>query len=694
MPLKLAFVFHFNQHLNEHGAVASRVCYRGLLTVLRRHPRLKFNLHVSGTLVHALNWLDPEPLDEIRAGLAGGQFELLGSTYSQNIPYVADEWDNAEQIALHRQVLEEFFGVRPAGFWIPERAWRQSLAPVIAGGGYRYTLLEDHILRGAGLDEPRPCSTPAGDGRSLALYWDDETFKHWVNFAAWFGNPEPALNHLRAVADRAGSDDFCLAYAEDAEAMGLWGWQEGIVPNQTWAHLDAFLSLVESQDWLQVVCLGDAPAPTVELPTVPDGWAAWMDASLRRPGAPYHEDGYSDWLDFQARSPKPARFKRLYNAIRVRLRSLQAARGVSGFAAPIPSAETTGAQRLFREAVRALLSHQYEFGCIGVGGKGYRGWEQAVSAFALARAVEVAEAGRPGISIEDVNGDGADELLLMDGKRLAVIANYGARLLYWFDLQTGMQHVGNQLAVSQAPFKGDSKLPAFEDVPVAWLPERFEPAVNGSDACRVDEAAAARMAKYLPDWVWQDASPATPLVVREMVNGERRPALPAQRRALNDFVTVDGGPELEPIGLLDYRLEDGGVTFIRYLPDRLIMEKRLVAVEDGLRVCYRFDNRTDHPRPVRLRVLSELCPDYLRVLSGGNRALAFVDDCGQSDREVIGVRNTMTGTAVVMEAARRADARAERRALLGLEVELSFDLAVPPQAVGAFDLSLSIRAQA
>jgi len=60
--------------------------------------------------------LDPEPLDEIRAGLAGGQFELLGSTYSQNIPYVADEWDNVglligdpnKRVEVLTQALQKF----------------------------------------------------------------------------------------------------------------------------------------------------------------------------------------------------------------------------------------------------------------------------------------------------------------------------------------------------------------------------------------------------------------------------------------------------------------------------------------------------------------------------------------------------------------------------------------------------------
>ncbi|QLQ07735.1 MAG: hypothetical protein HZY76_18165 [Anaerolineae bacterium] len=52
-PLRIALCFHFNQNLNQFSAVASRACYRGLLSVLRRHARLPFMLHISGTLLHA-----------------------------------------------------------------------------------------------------------------------------------------------------------------------------------------------------------------------------------------------------------------------------------------------------------------------------------------------------------------------------------------------------------------------------------------------------------------------------------------------------------------------------------------------------------------------------------------------------------------------------------------------------------------
>src|SRR5260370_5712374 len=302
MSLSLSLVFHFNQHTSEYAEIANRACYRGLLTVLRSHTKLKFNLQLSGTLLRALPWFDLETLKLVREGVAAGQFELLGSTYAQNVLYASDDWDNAQQIALHRQVLQQMFGVEPSAFWIAERCWRQTLLPLIVEGGYRVTPIEDHILHAAGLGDPLPAVTRLGE-QSLTVVYDDAILRDRLNYAVWFGRRAQLSKYLEQVAERPNSENFRLCYAEDAEAMGLWGWEKGYLPQATWANLDALLSDFEASEAIKLCHLSEIqPAETIG--ALPDGAAAWMDRSLSIPGAPYHEDGYSDWFDFDKRSPK------------------------------------------------------------------------------------------------------------------------------------------------------------------------------------------------------------------------------------------------------------------------------------------------------------------------------------------------------------------------------------------------------
>ncbi|MBM4425534.1 MAG: hypothetical protein FJ030_19515 [Chloroflexi bacterium] len=664
MPLSVAILFHFNQHINEYARTASRVCYRGLLKVLRSHPSLKFNIHLSGTLIHALNWLDPEPLDLIRAGLADGQFELLGSTYAQNVAYASDDWNNARQIELHRETLKDAFGVQPAVFWNPERCWRQSLAPIIAGGGYSTTLVEDHILRKAGASSPATFTTRA-DSHSLTLVADDETLKHKFNLAAWFGRGTQVLKYLREMAARADSESLCAAYAEDAEAMGLWGWENGYGPNQTWAHLDRMLTALEAENGLRLIHLSQAPAPSADLTPIPDGSAAWMDASLKRPGAPYHEDGYTDWFDFHRRSPKLSHFRQTYAIIRSKMGT---------------EAATPGAQRLMRAAMHSYLAHQYEYGCIGVGGLNYRGWEDARAAVAIAYAAKLADRPSEFVLIEDCNGDGSDEVLISDGRQLIIVSAYGGRLLYWADLITGQQFVGNPLPVMDIEYKG-SEFAVPEPRPARWLPESD----SAQDAVELsDEPPPTRMGRFLPDWIWNGESTPLRVALRPADGGETVQPLIAQTRALADFVTLDGGAEAPPLEWLDSRLEKNGVTFVRYLSDELTLEKSYrLAYHRMVIASYTLRNHDASDRSFRLRVTNELCPDYDDVIRGGRGSLAFIGG------DTPGVINTRTQTSVTAQSSRAPQALEQREDFCALTIGLVYDMTIGPRSEQKLEIKLA-----
>ncbi|MBI3761223.1 MAG: hypothetical protein HY260_05095 [Chloroflexi bacterium] len=681
----LALLFHFNQPLTEFAETASHVCYRGLLRVLRRHPRLKFNLHISGTLVHALNWLDPEPLDLIRAGVADGQFDLLASTYAQNVAQATPDWDNAKQIALHRDTLRAVFGVEPDGFWNPGRGWRQSLVPVIADAGCAWTLVEDHILHASGAQDPL-VSTTRHEGRSLIVFYDDEILRQRVNFAAWTGRHAQAFDYLRRLAERPGSSRFCLTYAEDAEAMGLWGWEHGLIPHQTWANLDAFLTELETQKWLKVVHLSRAPRPSADLTPLADGHGAWMDRSLATPGAPYHEDGYVDWNDFIARAPKIARFSGLYAGIRARIRRIA---GEEAPPADTPDADyappPTTHSPLLQRAIHALCAHQYEFGCIGIGGPGYRGWEGARTALLLCRAAEVAAKPRTGLWIEDANGDGMDEVLLCDGRQLAVVSPFGARLLYWFDLATGRQWIGNQLAVTAARYENDARPPNLTPQPREWWPETYSLDLSPLKEFRIKENPPTRLGKYLPDWIWQKNAGVVSLYAREMrMDGTAMPRR-AGHRALNDTVALDGGPGLTT-GSGDYRLEGDAVVIPRHIVPDFVLVKKYRLSEGGVLVNYKLENRGDAARAVKLEIASELCPDYAEILNAGRAALDFVllDDNP-------GVRNTLTGRSVILSASRPWTRFDRAEGLLALEIALTFDFNLAPQTAQMFDVKLAVR---
>ena len=94
---KLDFVFllHANQANVPYADVANDICYHQVLETMLQYPDLHFPLHFSGSLLTELAWHNQSTLNLLRQGINSGQFEIIGSTYAQNIIYShADDYDN------------------------------------------------------------------------------------------------------------------------------------------------------------------------------------------------------------------------------------------------------------------------------------------------------------------------------------------------------------------------------------------------------------------------------------------------------------------------------------------------------------------------------------------------------------------------------------------------------------------------
>lgn len=470
---RIALAFHLNQLTGPYIRTAASTSYRALLETLREHPELPFHLHVSGTLLAGLAWYAPDVLDLIRSGVAAGQFELFGSTYAQNIPESTPNACNDLQLAAHREQLERKFGVRPAGFWNPERCWSASYLPLIARSGYKYTLLETATMKEAGLAPHMPHRVNSGEA-SLVLVPDDPGFRAAFNLAIWTGE-------FRAVGERilALPDDGLLVHAEDAEAFGLWTYERGFSPTTDRANLSRLLSWLANHDKVEVVQLSrtlaaQEPADGGRLLPV-RGQADWMVRALSDRSLPYHEDGYRDWFDFNARAPRLAHVRHLHGDVaRVFLATVQTLK------APLNPA----ARRLVERGRELLAASQYELGCIGIGDVGWPAWELARHALLLVhaavRASRTDELPPSGCEVLDRDRDGVPEIFLQVGSDLVILSPVGGRVLAWIDLATGDVLAGAALGLATPgpyksvahPYSGPAPL-APEWTPGATIPREF-----------------------------------------------------------------------------------------------------------------------------------------------------------------------------------------------------------------------------
>ena len=635
----MSFLFHFNQDLVPMGAVASLAGYVGLLETLRRHPNLPVQIQISGTLLNNLTWFDKRPIDLIRAGVAAGQFELLGSTYSQNVMYASnDPWTNARQIDTHRALLKQRFDVEPTGFWNPERVWTQAFVPLLAGHGYRYTMVETHILAKTDLPAPNHLvRTTRRDGQALDVVHDDTFFKDTFDRAVDTGHADSLLHYLRTVYEADTTDAFLVAYFQDAEASGLWQYERGEDPRTTWKTLDSLLTLLEAQDWLHVTTgarfLAEN-ATRVEQTPIADGQADWMIAFSRAMG-------YEDWYDYLARDPVQVHFRPLFTQVRDSLHSVDAALNATT-AAPSHEAAT----RLFERAVRTFLAHEYEYGAswywtIHDGDFNFVR-ETLVSLLAVRYALHPVTRTYQA----DVNLDGVEEIILVNPNDLYVFSPWGGRLLYWFDLRRGTSFVGNE---------------NFN-----YYTERY---VDGS--------------RYVPDLTGgKDVYP-------WRRNNRRFPEIfdwtfRIRRCALNDWLYA-GGVLVDSLVHQPYpvTLGDGAATFTRTTDDFALRKTVTAEAGQGLRVQYALHNQGRRSRSVEFVVENGFSPSYTTIMDTGPESLGYWNGTSVAalDPETtLGVQNVITGARVSFAFEEQPFYVTGRPVVFGLELNPKYVFTLEPGA--------------
>ncbi|MHA1887392.1 MAG: hypothetical protein ACTSX0_05165, partial [Promethearchaeota archaeon] len=317
--LDFAILFHANQANVPYSVFANEVNYAPVLETLLNHPNLPFPLHFSGTLLTDLAFYVPETLDLLQTGIDRGQFEMVGSTYAQNIVYSLEyEYDQNNQLEKHLETLNQTLNVRPTGFWNPERCWRHSqYIPLLANHGYKYTFLEDQIIANAtnfmGYEEYRIRKAISNES-SVLIVDDDKTIISLMDNVA-FTNGLPTdlsvvhavdelINYLHDVYENDTNDDYLVFYGQDMEAWGLWQEEGNFGLDDDYQNvilrLDYLLDRLEAEsDWLQLV----TPTQFIDnLPNdysfenlyyIPDGQADWMQI-------PCQNQGYNDWFDFNA----------------------------------------------------------------------------------------------------------------------------------------------------------------------------------------------------------------------------------------------------------------------------------------------------------------------------------------------------------------------------------------------------------
>lgn len=253
--LKLALVFHNHQPIGNFDGVfeaAFQDSYSPLLNLFNEYPELPTVLHTSGSLLEWLVANHPEYIDQVRSAVERNQLEILGGPFYEPIMACIPRRDRIGQINLYSDYLEQHFGVRVRGMWVPERVWEQSFAADIVDAGIEYTLLDDFHFRNSGMhsDQMHGYYLTEEEGRLLKIFPGSEKLRYTIPWQ----DPIETINYLRDL--HARFPNAAVVCGDDGEKFGTWPGSKAHVFEKGW--LRRFMdTLRANQDWLEVCTMSD-----------------------------------------------------------------------------------------------------------------------------------------------------------------------------------------------------------------------------------------------------------------------------------------------------------------------------------------------------------------------------------------------------------------------------------------------------
>ncbi len=156
---------YFDQHVNREmiRKVAAK-CYLPANAVLyelirRFEGRFRVAFSLSGVVIEQFQRYMPAVLTSFQKLAETGAVEFLSETYHHSLSFLYSRDEFAEQVRLHRKLMEDLFGQTPTVFRNTELIYNNELAKAAAELGYKVVLCEgaDHIL---GFRSPTYLYTP------------------------------------------------------------------------------------------------------------------------------------------------------------------------------------------------------------------------------------------------------------------------------------------------------------------------------------------------------------------------------------------------------------------------------------------------------------------------------------------------------------------------------------------------------
>lgn len=182
---------------------------KALLDLMLKHPEFKISLSITGTVLDQLEMWSPEALQSFKDLVATGRVEILAETYHHTLAFFYSKEEFEAQVNLHREKIQEVFGVTPQVFRNTELAYNNDIAYWADKAGYRGVLAEgwdpvldwrspNFVYRPSYTENIRLLMKNYKLSDDIAFRFSDKSWPEWPltveKFSGWLNNTLDGTN--------------------------------------------------------------------------------------------------------------------------------------------------------------------------------------------------------------------------------------------------------------------------------------------------------------------------------------------------------------------------------------------------------------------------------------------------------------------------------------------------------------------
>lgn len=193
-----------------------RMSYGPFMEMMKRFPRIKWSLHLSGILWDFMKDKHPEYVAAAKKMCGDGRLEILSGGYYEPILAVIPDRDKSAQIKKLNALIKNNFGQTPRGIWLTERIWEPALPKFLSSEGIEYTLTDDYHFVAAGMKEDalRGYYVTEDEGFKLNIFPISQKLRYYLPF--------DTVERTMELFSSARGFNSSLTMGDDGEKFGMW----------------------------------------------------------------------------------------------------------------------------------------------------------------------------------------------------------------------------------------------------------------------------------------------------------------------------------------------------------------------------------------------------------------------------------------------------------------------------------------